>query len=179
MKNMRNRWLTASLVASALLPLGCGLIQFDVNTGGDSQVPGCTNPISCGLLSQLGFSGFSNFDISQSTAWQNNNATKDQVSSATFTAAALDVTVPDGGDMSFIQSLQFFVAAPDAGQVLVAEGHSFPAGQSHVPLTTHPEVELAPYVKASSMTITTNASGSQPQQGDTTIHASLTFHVKL
>jgi hypothetical protein len=160
----------------ALAPLGCGLIQFDVPVEGDSQVPGCTG-LTC-VLVQLGFTQFSSLDLSQSQQWQNNQANKDKVSSAILTAASLDVTVPDGGDISFLQSLQFFVAAPDAGTVLIAEGHSFPAGQPHVDLTAHPEVELAPYVKADSMTITSNVSGQQPAQ-NTTVHAKVNFHIKL
>jgi len=164
------------VLALAVLPMGCGLVQFDVPVEGDAQVPGCTG-LTC-LLGQLGFGSFTSLDLSQSQQWQNNNANKDKVSSATLTAASLDVTVPDGGDLSFLQSLKFSVEAPDAGQVLVAEGQSFPKGQSHVDLTAHPEVELAPYVKASAMTITTDASGNQPQQ-NTTVHAKVTFHIKL
>jgi hypothetical protein len=164
------------LLVCAVAPLGCGLVQFDVPVEGDSQVPGCTG-LTC-VLAQLGFSSFSSLDLSQSQQWQNNQANKDKVSSATLTAATLDVTVPDGGDLSFLQGLQFFVAAPDAGTALIAEGHSFPQGQSHVDLIAHPEVELAPYVKASTMTITSNVTGQQPSQ-NTTVHAKVNFHVKL
>jgi hypothetical protein len=162
-------------VAACFALAGCGLVQFDVTETGDAQVPACTG-LQC-VLPQLGFTAFDNLDLSQSQQWQNNNANKNDVSSVLLSAASLDVTVPDGGDMSFIHSLQFYVNAPDAGQALVAEGDTFPAGQSHVELTTYP-VELAPYVKASAMTVTTNATGTQPQQ-DTTLHATLTFHVKL
>jgi hypothetical protein len=168
--------MRALLLLCAMAPLGCGLIQFDVPVEGDSQVPGCIG-ITC-VLGQLGFTSFSSLDLSQSQEWQNNQANKDKVSSATLTAASLDVTVPDGGDLSFLQSLQFFVAAPDAGQALVAEGQSFPLGQSHVDLVAHPEVELAPFVKAPTMTITTTVSGTQPSQ-NTTVHAKVNFHIKL
>jgi hypothetical protein len=168
------RLLVAAFVACLAL-VGCGLVQFDVTEAGDAQVPACV-ALQC-VLPQLGFAAFNNLDLSQSQQWQNNNANKNEVSSVLLTAATLDVTVPDGGDMSFLQSLQFYVDAADAGQALVAEGDSFPSGQSHVALTPYP-VELAPYVKADAMTVTTNASGTQPQQ-DTTLHATLTFHVKL
>jgi hypothetical protein len=168
-----------TLCAAALtwLGLGCGLVQFDVQESGAAQVPGCIG-ITC-LLGQFGFAGFGSMDLSQSQQWQENNANRSEVSSVMLTSAVLDVTVPDGGDMSFLQQLQFFVSAPDSGTpALVAQGNSFPAGQSQVSLMPQPGVELSPYVKAPSMTLTTDAQGSQPSQ-NTTIQASVTFHVKL
>lgn len=168
----------ARLVVPALmlLSLGCGLIQFDVHAEGDAQIQGCQG-LQC-VLASLGFGSFGALDLSQSQEWRDNNANKDKIRSATLTSIALDVTVPDGGDLSFLKNLKFYVSAPDAGKVLVAEGSTFPAGQSHVDLGTHSEVELMQYVKASSMTITTDVQGTQPKQ-NTTIHAKVGFHLKL
>ena len=61
------------------------------------------------------------------------------------------------------------------GQVEIAHRESFPKGQTSIDLILD-DVELAPYVKAESFTITTDAKGQSPAKS-TGVEADLTLHI--
>ena len=113
--------------------------------GGRRAGAGVHGAANCRVLPQLGFTAFDNLDLSQSQQWQNNNANKNEVSSVLLSAASLDVTVPDGGDMRLHpQPAVLRERSRRWAGARREKGDSFPAGQSHVDLTTYPVVELRP-----------------------------------
>lgn len=165
--------LLSGLCLSSLGSSGCsGLISFDVNSQGNSTVPGSSPLLNLGGTP---FSGFNNISFSQSQAFQNNNTNKDHVSSARLTAFTLKVSAPSSQDLSFLRSVSFKIKTSTLGPQEIAHLESFPAGAKSVQLTLD-DLELAPYVKSDSFTITTDAQGQSPPQ-DTTLEADLTLHI--
>jgi hypothetical protein len=156
---------------------GCGLNEFDVTQSGSATVPG--GGITAGLLNQFPpMQGFNSFDFSQSQEFKNENAQKDHVSSAKLTAFTLNITAPSGGNFGFLQSIAFYAEA-NGQKVRVAHKENIGSLPASSTLSLDlDDVELAPFVKADTMSITTTATGQQPVS-DTQITATAVFHVTV
>lgn len=61
---------------------------------------------------------------------------------------AFTLTAPGGGDLSFFQSGTLAIKTSEADKTVIATVDAFPAGQSSVPFTIVPDVELKPFVTA-------------------------------
>jgi hypothetical protein len=167
-------FLTALLLMSSC----SSLLSFDVDSPGTATIQ--HGPPGTGLLGGTlpGFSGFDNFNMSQTQAFKNNNTNKDHISSCRLTKLRLTVTSPaasPGNDLSFLTSIQFYISAPGLPDQLIASSSALPAGQSVVDLTLE-NVDIASYAKADSFSITTKATGHAPAQ-DTTVRADLTLNI--
>lgn len=167
------------LLAAILLMSSCSsLLSFDVDSTGTATIQ--HGPPGSGLLGGTipGFSGFDNFNVSQSQAFQNNNTNKDHISSCRLTKLRLTVTAPSaspGNDLSFLTSIQFFISAPNLPEKRIASSSSLPVGQSVVDLAID-DLDIASYAKADSFTIKTTATGHAPAQ-DTTVRADMTLNI--
>lgn len=156
-----------------LLCAGCsGLIAFDVDSSGQSTIPG--SPTG-GLLPSLpGFSGFSDLSFSQSQQFQNNNTNKDHISECHLTKLTLKVVSPANANLGFLDQIDFFIQAPNLPQVHIAGLKPVPAAAT-ADLTLD-NVDVAAYAKSNSFSITTTASGHSPAS-NTTLQADLRLHV--
>ena len=160
----------ASLVP-ALALVGCGtVVSFDV-----SQKAQTTIPAGGPVAGVLGGFGFQNLNFSQSSDFQNNNTSKDHVRECRLKQLTLKVVSPPGQDLHFLTKVEFFVEAPNLEKKRIASGTSFPSGVASVDLVPD-DLDLAPYVRADSFSITTAATGTSPSQ-QTTLEADLTLNV--
>jgi len=153
----------ASVCSTACVPD----VTFNVVIDGDTTVEGG------GILGDVldafpDFGGFNSFDISTSDAFENNNAQKENVKAARLTSFTLEATAPDDATLDFLDSIAFLVSAPDLDEVQIASA-DIEDGDTLVELDLD-DVDLAPYVRADSMTFTTEISGRQPSE-DTTVSA--------
>lgn len=168
-----------ALMALTLLGLAtCGgrIDQFTVNESSESTIEQGT--VVEQLAGQFGFSDFVSFDISQTDEFQNQGVTKDQIDSVRMTKLHLEVVDPPSGqDLSFIDTLEFFVEADGLERKRVASGTDFPEGATAVDLMID-DVELKPYAVAPSMDITTEATGHRPAN-DTTVEGTVELLVDV
>ncbi len=150
-----------------------GAVTFDVPLEGETVIEG--QGLLGGVLSSIpAFSGFSGFDLSSTQEFENNNAEKDRVTEAYVTAFSLSATAPSGASLDFMDSVSFYVEAPDLSRTLIGEV-DIPAGATSVDLELTDD-NLADYVKAETMSFTTEASGAPPEE-DTTVKADVTLTI--
>jgi hypothetical protein len=157
-----------------------GLVSFDVTQQGQATIPGAT------LLGQLlngipAMQGFTSFDVSQSQEFENHNAEKSLVKTARLTSVTLKITSPSDADFAFLDSIEFWAEA-NGNSVRVAHKSNIASRGLRAPNPTLildlDDIDLAAFVKADTMSITSKASGRQPSQ-DTTFEATAVFHVSV
>lgn len=127
------------------------------------------------LVGSLGFDGFLNMDVTQAQELRNQGVEPGDIKDVRLTSFVLSVTDPQGGDMSFLQSMTLSVEAPDIDAAEIAHADAFPAGQNSVAFTID-DLDLTPYALSRSMTMTTAVNGHRPDQ-DTTIKASYSLDI--
>jgi hypothetical protein len=159
--------LMSALVLTACHP------SFNVTVTGSSTIPASALPLG-GLL-PVDFGQFTALNLSSTEEFKNQGVSKDEIQSVKLTSVTLSVTSPSGGNFDFINSIAFAVSADGQATQQVASKDSIPAGSTHLSLDLA-GVELAPYVAAPSMSVTTSAMGMSPPQ-DTTVEATLVFNV--
>jgi hypothetical protein len=137
---------------------------------GQSTIGGLTD-----IVGGLGFEGFAEMDISQSTELANQGVSPGDIETAVITNFQLDVVSPEDSDLSFISSLEVWIDAPDLTPVLVASQSNFPEGDQTVYFELE-DVNLAEYAVSDSMNITTEASGTVPSE-NITISATVDFDI--
>ena len=172
---MRHR---LSLVAAVVFCLTCGADELDnveVEQDGQAQIP--AGSVIDQLLGDLAFDGFDDIDVSQSQELENQGYTEDQIDSVHLAMLTLTVSAPAGGTFDFLDSIAFFVEAEGEQRVEIARIEPVPAGATELDVPVA-DVELLPYVVAESMTVTTEAMGSAPDD-DTTVDAHLVFDVDV
>ena len=146
----------------------CGVIdQISVSQTARSTIPRGT--VLEQLAGDVGFGELVELDLTESQELQNQGVTKEQIDSVKLTSLSLRVVSPEGGDLTFLDSLEFFVEAPGLESRRIARGGPFTAGEERIELELD-DVELKPYVVSERMTITTSARGNRPDQ-DTTVEA--------
>jgi hypothetical protein len=168
------RTAAAALFAAAGLALaGCNpTVTFDSTVHGSSTVPGS----ALGSLGgPLNLTGFNNINFSQQAALQNNNTDKNHLDHVRVKSLLLTVTSPSGSDLSFLTSLAFSIEAPGVAKAQIAHQTTFPKGQAAVQMLID-AVDLTPYAKADSLTITSAGAGTSPAQ-DTTIDINLVLTI--
>jgi len=161
-----------ALLVSVLAVISCGPPSFDLDVEADATIDGG------GLLTSLfppAFTGFSGFDISESSTFQNQGITREQVASVTLKALTLTTTAPSSANFDFLDSITFSVEADGQSRKIVARISSVTKSQKSITLNIEP-VELVPYVTAEKMSLVTDATG-RPPPDDTTVHAKATFTV--
>lgn len=140
-----------------------------------------------GALQNTGSGSFPGTGPTVDQTLQNQGVSKSMVASAELTSATLTQTQPTssqcnglaGCDLSFIGSLEISVGATGQHDAKVASIND-PKPVRKVNLVLE-SVDLAPYVTASSMTLSATMKPKQqpPQEVDMTLDAVLRVHVKL
>lgn len=164
--------LRAALVAVALSVTACGA-SFDVNVKSKATIKSSGLPI--GNLIPLPFDSFTALDLSQSQDFKNKGIKKEDIDSVKMTSFKITVVSPSGATLGFLEDISFFVETDGQPRKLIASKTGIADTDTSITLSI-PDVELAPYVTAPTMKITTEARGGPPPQ-DTIIEAALVFDV--
>jgi hypothetical protein len=159
-----------------VLPLsgGCSYlpVSFDVMTSSQTTIQKGTAVEQ--LVGTLGFGDFVALDLSQSQEFKSNDVQKRHVARARVQKIALRITAPQEQTFDFLKSISFFVEAPGLPKKRIAHSE-VPRGARNFECQID-DLELAPYVQADTMTITTAVSGRRPAM-DTTVRADLVITV--
>ncbi|WP_394839881.1 hypothetical protein LVJ94_23620 [Pendulispora rubella] len=172
MKARIRQW--AMIIACVGLATCSNLDNIDVDAEGQGTIPAAT-PLEK-LLSNFDLGGFNNIDFSQS--FKNQGASKDDVDSVRVKSFELSIPAPPGQTFDFLQSVAFYAEASGHPRVRIAHLDTVPKGASSLQVSVDPGVELKPYVVAPQMSITTQASGSRPDQ-ETTVKADVRLDVDI
>lgn len=168
------RFLQGFLVSGALtLFAACApTVSFDVDINTETVVESGT--LVEGLLEQMRFGDLVSMDVSSTEEFQNNQAEKERVIEARLREARLLIAAPKGQTFDFIDEIAFFVGAPGQPRERVAH-KVVPDGIDAFDLELD-DVDLAPYVRAESLSLTTDVTGRRPAQ-DTTVAVRLVLHI--
>lgn len=169
---MRDR-LVEVLAAGALF-VGCqgALFTFDVAESETVVIERGT--VLETVLSDLGVD-FLDADLQVSQELANQGVEPGDVDGVYFRELVLTVRAPAGGDLSFVDRLEFFVSGDGLPTQRVAWADRFEPGQGVVALNLE-DVDLTDYVVAESMDIVTEVAGQRPDE-DTTIEASYVIEI--
>jgi len=165
------------LLLTALAMTGCsgGLATITIEVEDTVTVEG--GGLLSELVGTLGFDGFTQMNLIDAQELQNQGVSPGDIQEVFLSELTLSALSPDGADLSFIESLDVYVEAPDLPQVLVATQDSFPDGQDVVTFDLL-GVDLTEYVVSESMTLTTDVTGNQPED-DTQVKAYVAIDVRV
>jgi hypothetical protein len=175
-------WTTRRSARAIGLPLLLALVtcseadNVTVDADGEAIVPG--GGVLDDLLGQLDFAGFDDVDLAQSEALQNQGYTEDDIDSVHLVSLDLEIAAPAGATFDFLERIAFFVEADGLPRVEIAQLDEVAAGSTELALVVVADVELRPYVVAEAMTVTSEVTGSRPDD-DTTVAAHLAFDVDI
>jgi hypothetical protein len=169
--------MRSTLLLCLLWLSACGPITFTTGLQGDAQLPGSPLGSLLSVFPQVG--NFTNLDFGQNQDFKNNNAARERVKSMTLTSFTLRISAPNDQDFSFLDSLEFFAKA-DGQEAKIAGKTNIRALDLMAPNPTLvldvETVDLSPFVRAASMSITVKGTGRQPAK-DTTLSADAKFLV--
>ena len=156
----------------------CGPLGFTTEVKGEGVVAG--GGTLGGVLTmfpQLGT--LANIDFEQNQDFKNNNASRAQVTSVRLNTMTLKIASPADQDFSFLESVQFFARSGE-NEVLFAQKTNVAGAKLIAPNPTLTldvlNVDLAQYVRASTMSIVMRGTGRKPPQ-DTRIEVAAVFQV--
>ncbi|MEM6733304.1 MAG: hypothetical protein AAF658_17220 [Myxococcota bacterium] len=130
------------------------------------------------VLGDLGFAGFVGLDLSENQTLQNEGVERSDIDSVFVRSLSLRITdTTQGQSFDFLNSIAFFAESDGLPRVEIASGADFAPGLTEIGLDVS-NVNLADYVAAPTLTITTDASGGAPAE-DTSIEATLTLDVDV
>lgn len=115
------------------------------------------------LLGDIGFEEFVSMDLTEASELQNQGVAPGDIQEVYLRELSLTVTSPDGGDLSFLDSMEVYVEGPDLPRQLVAWQDEFPEGQGLVEFELE-GVDLTDYVVSESMTLSTEVSAHRPEE---------------
>lgn len=173
---MRSTLLCLSLVGLS----ACGPITFTAGLKGEATLAGSPLGNLLSVFPQVG--NFSNLDFNQNQDFKNNNAARERVKSMTVTSFTIRISSPNNQDFDFLDSLEFFAKTDGQPEAKIAgklniSSLNLVAPNPTLVMDLEP-VDLSPYVRASTMSITVKGTGRQPPQ-DTTLAADGKFLVGL
>jgi len=165
----------AAWMAAVAIAVACGGKLLTIRVEEESEVLIEKGTPLESLLSDLGFDGFTDMDITSRQAIENQGVEPGDITDVYFEELVLSVGEPEGGDLSFIDELSFYVEAEGLDRVRVATQDSFPEGQAVVEMELD-DVDIVDYVVSESMDVTTEASGGRPDE-DTLVVGSFVLSV--
>lgn len=149
---------TRRVLPALLLALSGCHATIDVEVRSTSTVP------AGGLLEQLAgatFGDFANMDVANSAELKNAGVPKENIEGAKLTSLVLTVMSPAGQTLDFLDEITFSVESAGLPTKEIARATAIPDTATSVSLDVL-GVELAPYVKAPKMSLTTAVKGRRP-----------------
>jgi len=147
-------------------------IDFDLTESGTGTIPRA--PVSIPLSGTLPLPQLQNVNSSNLQGFPSSQTAKDHIQSARAKKITLTATSPAGQTLSFLSSVAFSITAP--GQPTKQFAHLSPFPNTSSADLQLDDVELAPYLKADSFSITTAVAGTS-QTHDVQIKADLDLGV--
>jgi hypothetical protein len=125
------------------------------------------------LAGNIGFGdGFLHMDITSNETLKNKGVKRSQIDSVRLESLRLQITAPASGQtFDFLDKIAFYAEAEGVARKRIAVLDPVPDGVTTLNLVIDP-VELAPYVAAPEMALTTEATGKRPNN-DTTLKATV------
>jgi hypothetical protein len=173
LQSMDRRTLLGTLTLG-MLACCSDVDNFDVPVDAEATIPAAS--VLDQILDPLSFGALESIDFTQEL--KNQGVTKADVDSVHLKSFSLTVKIPAGQTFDFMDSIAFSVETEGQPQALVAKLDSVPKGTTKIELTVETGLELAPYVVAPSMRMTTSVKGKRPMQ-ETTISAHLVFDLDV
>jgi hypothetical protein len=121
---------------------------------------------------------FRGLDLTQSQTFQNSGYGPEDVDSLYLTDLTFRVLDPQGGDMSFLGTVIFYVEAEGQPRLEVARREGFPEGANLVRFTTT-DRDLQNYLLAREATFTVDTLDSRRPDEETTIEVKAVFDVDV
>ena len=115
------------------------------------------------VLGDFGFGELVAMDITASEELVNQGVEPGDISSAQLDSFQLSADAPEDADLSFLESVEIWVEAPELEPVLVAYADDFPVGEATVTFDVV-EVDLTDYVVSESLTLSTEVRGGRPSE---------------
>ena len=156
----------------------CGPVGFTTEIKGQGTVAGGTG--LGGVLTMFPqLSTLTNIDFDQSQDFKNNNTSRDHVTSVLLKSMTLKISSPNDQDFSFLDTIQFVAKTGENEAVFAQKSNISKLGlKAPNPVLTldSTNVDLAPFVRASTMSIVMRGTGRQPPQ-DTRVEVITVFNV--
>ncbi|MFO0593763.1 MAG: hypothetical protein U0228_00595 [Myxococcaceae bacterium] len=156
----------------------CGPITFPAKLQGTADVEGSALGQLLSVFPQVGSFASLNFD--ENADFKNNKTTRDHVKSMRLTSLTVQIISPDTQDFSFLDSIEFDASADGLPTQRVASKANIGALGLKAPkpilVLDLDDVDVSPWVRAPTMTITTKGAGRQPGQ-TTRLEAKIDFIV--
>jgi hypothetical protein len=139
MRTFRRLLQSAPLLALAV----CGKVDnFDAQQTASATIDGSVSVGS--LAGDLGFASLNSVDLKTTPEFQSQGLSDGDIASVKVQQLILTVTSPASGqDLSFVQSVRFFIEAPNVSKTEIANGGTFTSGVTSVALSLD-DVELSP-----------------------------------
>lgn len=169
-----NRRTLLGTLALGMLVCCNSVDNFDVPVDAETTIPAAT--ILDQLLEPFSFGALESIDFTQEL--KNQGVSKSDVDSVHLKSFTLTITGPAGQTFDFMDSISFSVETDGQAKTLVAKLDSIPKGATKIDLTVETGLELAPYVVAPNMRMTTSVQGKRPMQ-ETKIAAHLVFDLDV
>lgn len=169
---MRDRLVEGLAVGVLLVGCNGALFRFDVAQADTVLIERGT--LLEALVDDLGFD-FLDADLEVSQELANQGVEPGDVDGVYFRELVLTVRAPSGGDLAFLDRLEFFVEGDGLPRQRVAWADTFAPGQGEVALTVE-DVDLTDYVVAESMDLVTEVAGNRPD-ADTTVEAAYVIEI--
>jgi hypothetical protein len=165
-----------------VLPLAaCGnpadLDNFDVTIEEMTSVPGAT-AVEFLLDGFPVVDGLANFDISNSSEFQNGQYSPDDVGSVRLKRLTMSVVSPDGQDLSFFGDVVFLLSTDGMPTLEVATASEFPEGVASVNFDTS-GADIKEYVLAQAGSFTVEVSDTKRPPQETALKITAVFEVDL
>lgn len=174
----RLRAARATLLTTLPLLIGCsgGLDTFRITETATTVVQKGT--LLEDLVGGLGFDGFTDMDLSSNQTLKNQGVKRSDIDSVRLKKLRLEITSPTTGQtFDFLSAISFAVSAEGIDQKRLASKDPVPDGVTLFDCAID-DLELAPYVAAPKMDITTVATGKRPSN-ETTIKATMELEVDV
>jgi hypothetical protein len=143
------RRLPPLILLIALIGAGCGLDVVELNVKEEVMVGGTS----------MVFPEMGNFGATLEKSLTDKDVDPSDVDSMKLLSCTIEM-IGQGGltnDLSFLQKLDFYVAATGMNRTLLASQPSFPKGTRQADLTVTEDLELKPYIEAGDMKISPDA----------------------
>jgi hypothetical protein len=168
------------LAAAAVSVLwGCHpTINFDVQSSTSAQILGGSVSVPFNNVTLPA----STIDLATQSGFSSAQTAKDRIQSARLKKLTISIPQPQSGqdDLSFLSSLTIQIGVPGSGGPPNAQiahlASAQPPGTTTVDLVID-DVELAPYVQASTFTVSTTVSGTTPRRTET-LRGDLTLNIE-
>ncbi len=166
--------IRAAVVAVVVGACACAppTVTFDVPISAETLVT--EGSLLEEILGDFGFGELADLDIEGTSEFENEDVRREQVVTARLTVLNLSIKAPQGANFDWLDSVAFSVAADGEEDAPVGD-KTIDNGLAAFACDLD-DVDLSPYIRASSMAVTTQADAIHPPQ-DTTVQVDLNFSI--